>query len=164
MCLKGRRAQTWLETPAIKLDMKHCLVVLLALCAISSAEVNPEYKKRFLNVLATCNKVAKLEKGVMLKIVMEEILPAGENEKCFAACVMKKLGMIVDGQFDLKETLKQNREKFSGDDIIKADEAIKKCAVSAPKNLNDECELASKIMKCKRDERRAVNLQPPRYD
>ncbi|KAL1138509.1 hypothetical protein AAG570_008572 [Ranatra chinensis] len=158
------RDQTWLETSAIKSNMKYCLVVLLALCAISSAEINPEYKQRVQTALATCNNEAKLEKEVILKILTEEELPANQNEKCFIACVMKDLGMIVDGQFDAEETKRQNREKYTGDDLIKADNTVQKCTDSIPKDLEDECELAFQLMKCKRDEKRAVNLQPVQYD
>ncbi|KAL1138508.1 hypothetical protein AAG570_008571 [Ranatra chinensis] len=149
------RDHTWLETSAIKSNMKYCLVVMLALCAISSAEINPEYKQRVQTALATCNNEAKLEKEVILKILTEEELPANQNEKCFIACVMKDLGMIVDGQLDAEETKKQNREKYTGDDLIKADNTVQKCADSIPKDLEDECELAFQLMKCRQDEKRA---------
>ncbi|KAL1138510.1 hypothetical protein AAG570_008573 [Ranatra chinensis] len=136
--------------------MKYCPVVLLALCAISSAEINPEYKQRVQTALATCNNEAKLEKEVILKILTEEELPANQNEKCFTACVMKDLGMIADGQLDAEETKRQNREKYTGDDLIKADNTVQKCTDSTPKDLEDECELAFQLMKCKRDEKRAL--------
>ncbi|KAL1138506.1 hypothetical protein AAG570_008569 [Ranatra chinensis] len=155
------RSQTWLETSAVKSNMKYFLVVLLALCAISSAEVSPKFKELFLKALESCNKEAKLDKGVIDKLVKEEEIPANDNEKCYAACVLKEVGVIADGHFVTEEAMKHNKERYTGDNIIKADGVVQKCAGSIPKDVKGDCELAFQIMKCKRDEKKAVNLPVP---
>ncbi|BET00832.1 PBP/GOBP family [Nesidiocoris tenuis] len=88
-------------------------------------------------------------------------IPETEAGKCFLGCIMKEMGVLVDGKFDIEKLNSDVPEKWSDDESREKAMKLNKDCVQASTEGKDDCDLATKFASCFVTESDKVGLKPP---
>nr|AYP30802.1 OBP3 [Corythucha ciliata] len=82
------------------------------------------------------------------------------DKKCFAACLMKKYGVLhEDGTIDRSKLVENAEKVFPSGIPDKAKSALAECVEIVGHN-DDACETAHLLVQCKRDQLAKLNIDP----
>nr|SAJ59039.1 putative odorant-binding protein [Triatoma brasiliensis] len=138
--------------------MAYLKTVLYTLAVLYVALVSG-YKEELRATMKSCKNGQDVT-DAEIEEFMKPLIPTTDEEKCLMACVFKAFNVIDNGHYDPKLALAvaQDLLKSEPEKVQKIKNVIDHCGDDIPKQMDNECELASEIMQCVAKYEREVGI------
>ncbi|KAL1453755.1 hypothetical protein WDU94_010069, partial [Cyamophila willieti] len=85
-----------------------------------------------------------------VELIKTKAIPADEKQRCFLECVYKSLDIVKDNKFDIDAAKHLVKERFEGDQLSKAEQAIDICGkeLVAADSSAESCALGKTVRAC----------------
>ncbi|CAH1392492.1 unnamed protein product [Nezara viridula] len=100
--------------------------------------------------IAQCSEQHKISNEAFERIANHEDVPNDHEVKCWLSCIMKKLGMMKEGQIDWEHSKTLMKQDLASEkDKAKVDKIAEICLAQVSEEKIDECQLAYSVAVCK---------------